>query len=202
MRPKHFLSATTLFLYCTMLHGQTAPSASAAEGAVKTASAPTPPSPVRAAKIEEMLTVTGVKPTLLKTMEQGQERIKVYAEQQAHTQRPVPKERETDMHQITDAYISVMSSIAESQLTWDKLKPALLQYCADTFTDKQMDSIIAFYESPAGKAMLEKSAALNKLTYNALLALQAQTKPLTDQATKDMQNRVQGLAVQVSNVRM
>jgi uncharacterized protein len=56
-----------------------------------------------------------------------------------------------------------------------------------------LDGIIAFYKSPAGKAMLEKGPSLNQRTYDTLQSLQAHAKPLTDQATKDMKDKAQAL---------
>jgi hypothetical protein len=45
----------------------------------------------------------------------------------------------------------------------------------------------------ANKVMLEKGPLLNQKTYDALQALQTQAKPLTDQATKDMKDKVDAL---------
>jgi uncharacterized protein len=155
------------------------------------ASLPIPPA--RIARIDEMLTVTGVKPTLLKSIAQGQKQLKWYAQAQTGTLSAVPKEQEPKEHQITSDYTVKMDHIADTQLTWDKARLPVFRYCADNFTDEQMDSIIAFYKSPAGKAMLEKGPELNQKTYDALQALQTQTKPLTDQATQDMKDHVQAL---------
>lgn len=140
-----------------------------------------------------MLTVTGVKPTLLKTIAEGQQQLKWYAQVQTGTLTAVPKEQEPKEHQITSDYTARMNGIADTQLTWDKVKSTLIRYCADNFTDEQMDSIIAFYKSPAGRVMLEKGPELNQRTYGALQALQMQAKPLTDRATKDMKEQVEAL---------
>jgi hypothetical protein len=153
-----------------------------------------PPIPqARLAKIDEMITLTGLKPTLLETIEQGKKRLNWYAKVQTGTLTQVPKDKEDKEQEITATYTAKMKSIAEAELTWDKLKPSILRYCADNFTDAQMDGIIAFYKSPAGRAMLEKGTGLNQRTGDALQALQVHAKPLTDQATKDMQDKVQAL---------
>jgi hypothetical protein len=142
-----------------------------------------------------MLTLTGTKPSLIATIEQGRKRIAIYADQQAGILPPVPKDQEAKRKQITVAYEARMSTIAEAQLTWDKLKPSLIRYCADNFTDQQMDRIIVFYKSAAGKVMLEKGQELNQQTYSALISLQNQAKPLTDQATLEMQDKMKALGL-------
>jgi hypothetical protein len=190
---KSSLAATAIALTCPLLQAQTAPLKPAPAAAPNAASASTPISPAKLAKIDEMLALTGMKPTLLQTIEQGKKRINFYADVQASTLSPVPKEKEAKEKEITAAYAAKMSGIAEAEITWEKLKPSILRYCADNFTDEQLEGIIAFYKSPAGKAMLEKGPALNQRTYDALQSLQVHTKPLTDQATKDMKDKVQAL---------
>jgi hypothetical protein len=190
---KSSLAATAIALTCTLLHAQTAPLRPGLAAAPNTASVSTPIPPSKLAKIDEMLTLTGVKPTLLQTIEQGKKRINWYAKVQTGTLTQVPKEKEAKEQQITADYSAKMNSIAEAEMTWEKLKPSILRYCADNFTNAQLDGIIAFYKSPAGKAMLEKGPALNQRTYDALQSLQVHTKPLTDQATRDMKDKVQAL---------
>jgi hypothetical protein len=200
MRLQFRLPALALTLTtCALLHAQTAPKQPVPPSPPTPVStytpSTTPISPARAAKIEEMLTVTGTKPGLMKTIEQGRERVGIYAEQQADILPPSPKDKEAKRKEITTAYEAQMTVIAEKHLTWDKLKPTLIRYCADTFTDQQMDRIIAFYKSEAGKLMLEKGPDLNQQTYSALMSVQNQAKPLTEEATKDMQAKMGALGL-------
>ncbi len=46
-----------------------------------------------------------------------------------------------------------MMQLIQDRLSWEKFKPAFVQLYADTYTDEELDGIIAFYKSPAGKAM-------------------------------------------------
>ena len=197
MRLRFPLPVMAWALTCALLQAQTAPQKSAPSAArgISSAAASTPIPPARIAKIEEMLTLTGTKPSLIATIEQGRKRIAIYADQQAGILPPVPKDQEAKRKQITVAYEARMSTIAEAQLTWDKLKPSLIRYCADNFTDQQMDRIIVFYKSAAGKVMLEKGQELNQQTYSALISLQNQAKPLTDQATLEMQDKMKALGL-------
>jgi hypothetical protein len=47
----------------------------------------------------------------------------------------------------------VMALVAESL---SKAKPALAKVYTDTYTEEELDGILAFYKSPAGKALLQK----------------------------------------------
>jgi hypothetical protein len=61
--------------------------------APNTAFLSSPISPAKLAKIDEMLTLTGVKPIRLKTIDQGKERLNWNAKVQAGTLTQVPKEK-------------------------------------------------------------------------------------------------------------
>jgi hypothetical protein len=41
-----------------------------------------------------------------------------------------------------------------------KMKTMLVQVYADTYTEEEVDGILAFYKSPAGQAMLQKMPQL------------------------------------------
>jgi hypothetical protein len=50
--------------------------------------------------------------------------------------------------------------LIKSHLRWEKLKPHYMKIYSETFTDAELDGMLAFYESPAGRAMLEKMPGL------------------------------------------
>jgi len=45
---------------------------------------------------------------------------------------------------------------------WDKMRPQFVKVYADTYTEEELDGIVAFYKSPAGQAMLTKMPDLMK----------------------------------------
>jgi hypothetical protein len=51
-------------------------------------------------------------------------------------------------------------AILTSALSWEKFKPIYVKLYADTYTEPEMDGVIAFYKSPAGEAMLAKTPAI------------------------------------------
>jgi uncharacterized protein len=49
-----------------------------------------------------------------------------------------------------------MSEGIKAELSYEKVKDVYLQVYRETFSQEEINSIIAFYSSPAGKAMVEK----------------------------------------------
>jgi hypothetical protein len=49
-----------------------------------------------------------------------------------------------------------LSQMMKDELSYAKMKDVYLQVYRETFTQEEISSIIAFYSSPAGKAMVEK----------------------------------------------
>jgi hypothetical protein len=74
------------------------------------------------------------------------------------------------------------------QLGWDAVAPGFADLYAKTFTEAELDGIIAFYKSPAGMAFLEKTPALNgqvgQLLQSRMLALQPTLKQSLDDFRK------------------
>lgn len=42
-----------------------------------------------------------------------------------------------------------------------KIRPELVKAYAEAFTDEELDGLLAFYETPAGRAFIEKSPTIN-----------------------------------------
>ena len=69
-----------------------------------------------------------------------------------------------------------LSGILKDELSFAKMKDVYLQVYRETFTQEEITSIIAFYSSPAGKAMVEKvPVAMQK----ASTLMQARIGPMT-----------------------
>lgn len=84
-----------------------------------------------------------------------------------------------------------LTGMMKDELSYAKMKDIYLQVYRETFTQDEVNSIIAFYSSPAGKAMVEKiPLAMQK----AGTLMQARIGPMTqklqammEQFQKDME---------------
>jgi hypothetical protein len=80
-----------------------------------------------------------------------------------------------DEQAIMDRQQTKMMTIMKEELSWDKLKDGFIQVYRDTFTQEEMDGIIAFYKSPAGQAFVDKQPALMK---NTMALMQQRMGPM------------------------
>jgi len=50
--------------------------------------------------------------------------------------------------------------LVKDRMSWEKMRPVYVKMYSETFTDEEIDGMMAFYQSPAGRAMLEKMPQL------------------------------------------
>jgi uncharacterized protein len=50
--------------------------------------------------------------------------------------------------------------LVKARISWEKMRPQYVKLYAETFSDGEISGMLAFYGSPAGRAMLEKMPAL------------------------------------------
>jgi hypothetical protein len=58
-----------------------------------------------------------------------------------------------------------------------KAEPELVKIYADTYTEEELDAILAFYKSPAGKAMLEKMPVVMKRSTPVMMKMMTDLQP-------------------------
>jgi hypothetical protein len=123
-------------------------------------------SPVRAdeasksAKAEELLQLTQSD----QMMKQMLEQIKVM-QTAMMKQTDMPAERRAKVSEMQE---NIMALVADRL---SKAKPALVKIYADTYTEAEIDGILAFYKSPPGKAMLEKMPQVMKRSMPVMMQM-------------------------------
>ncbi len=103
----------------------------------------------KTAKIEEIFQITNAKQMVQQVLEQMRSMQRAQIANMAPAARPKAEEEQNKMSQV----------LAE-RMSWDKLQPRLITLYAETFTEEELEGTLAFYKSPAGRAMLEKMPAL------------------------------------------
>ena len=58
-----------------------------------------------------------------------------------------------------------------------KAKPALAKVYADTYTEEEIDGILAFYKSPAGKALLQKMPEVMQRLMPVMMQMMGDLQP-------------------------
>src|SRR6266550_9038373 len=61
-----------------------------------------------------------------------------------------------EQRRVIDATAARFVQVMRDEMTWDKLRPVYVQIYEESFTQEEIDGLIAFYESPAGVAFVEK----------------------------------------------
>ena len=68
-----------------------------------------------------------------------------------------------------------MMSLVAGRLS--KAKPALAKVYTDTYTEEEIDGILVFYKSPAGKAFLEKMPAVMQRSMPVMMQMMGDLQP-------------------------
>ena len=103
----------------------------------------------KAAKVEQLMQLSN-----------AEQAIKVVFEQMKSAQIAQLRKNVDVPTQDTSAAEEIQTRIMDliaSNMSFEKLKPTMIKAYMDVFTEDEIDGILGFYQSPAGRAMLQKS---------------------------------------------
>ena len=91
--------------------------------------------------------------------------------------------------QITDFQQHVMD-VVNKKIGWKALEPDFITLYASTYTEEELDGIVAFYKSPVGQKMIEKTPVLTakstEITQQKMSELQPQLSQMVQDFMKQM----------------
>jgi hypothetical protein len=99
-----------------------------------------------------------------------------------------------DAQQYADAFSKKMSDEVKAELSWEKMRDLYQQVYAESFTQEEVDGLIAFYESPAGKAFVAKMPTVMQ---KSMVLMQQRMAPMVERLQRSLQETV--LEVQKKN---
>lgn len=140
------------------------------------------------AKIEELIQLTKMSQLMGQMTDQLTARMRTMAAQQTANRTFTPAQQKT----ITD-YVNQIQSITQGAVSWEKLKPTVIQAYSDTYTDQELDGILAFYHSPAGQALIAKSPQLMAKTMQMMQTQMTEVQPQIRQANEDFTRKMKEL---------
>lgn len=76
-----------------------------------------------------------------------------------------------------DAMEAKMLGVIRDELSWAKLKPLTMQIYRESFTQSEVDGLIAFYQTPAGQAFIEKMPLVMQ---KSMMMTQSRMKPMME----------------------
>ncbi|MYM69020.1 DUF2059 domain-containing protein [Pseudoduganella sp. FT55W] len=139
-----------------------------------------------------MLDATGIQAQVTASNEQGQASLKKYARRETGIVAPAPAPLQAAQQELASAYIAEIDAMAP-QISWEAVKPSLIRFCADNYTDAQLDAITSFFNSPAGRVLRDKQNTLNQAAGASMHELEQQIFPRTLEATAKFQAQVKAL---------
>ena len=80
--------------------------------------------------------------------------------QQATKGKPLSPEEQA----ILDRQQAKMTGVLKEELSWEKMKDLYVQAYRETFSQEEIDGLIAFYQTPAGQSFVSKQPELAKRT--------------------------------------
>jgi hypothetical protein len=139
----------------------------------------------KTAKVEQLM--------LLSNAEQA---IKVVFEQMKSAQIAQLRKNVDVQTQDTSAAEEIQTRIMDliaKNMSFEKLKPTMVKAYMEVFTEDEIDGILGFYQSPAGRAMLQKSPQLMIRMIGATQQqsgdLVAEIKKITDEVRAKYQKK-------------
>lgn len=140
------------------------------------------------AKIEELIQLTKLDQLLSQTSSQMTARMKQSAAQQNARHAFTPEQQKA-----VDLYIAQVQTITQNAVSWEKIKPMVLQVYSETYTDQELDGILAFYHSPAGQALIAKSPQLMSRTMQLVNTQITEVQPQIQKANEEFTQKMKEL---------
>jgi hypothetical protein len=126
-----------------------------------------PPSPE---SLEKLLLVTGVEKNLAASRAYAEGMMRTMVDQQASR-----KGMNAEQLQKVEAMKEKVMDAMREEMTYEKTRPFLIRIYSESFTQEEIDGLIAFYESPAGRAFTAKMPVVMQ---KSMMLMQERMQPL------------------------
>ena len=127
------------------------------------------------AKIERILELTNAKALMDQMFNQAK------TMSASMVSKDVPPEQWAKVEELQ----AKMLDLVKARLSWDKMRPQYVSVYSETFSDEEITGILAFYESPAGRAMLAKMPTLLSKSMSVAQAQMGDIVPEIERLTRE-----------------
>ena len=107
--------------------------------------------PASQESVESLLTVTKTE-ALIESMYAGMDQMMRQSLNEAFRGKSLNEEQQRAVNTIVTRSLAVI----KEEISWQKVKPLYVELYRETFLQSEVDGMLAFYASPAGKAVIEK----------------------------------------------
>jgi hypothetical protein len=96
--------------------------------------------------------------------------------------KPTPRQQ-----QAIDKMKKRMLAVMDSEMSWEKLEPMSIRLYQQTFSEDELQGMLAFYKTPAGQAVINKMPALMQNLMAEVQHMVADMDPQLEQVMNDFQ---------------
>ena len=92
-----------------------------------------------------------------------------------------------DQQNYIDTALTKFMVVMREEISWSKMRPLSIQIYQETFTQDEVDGFIAFYKTPAGKALIEKMPIVMQ---KSMSLTQARLGPIMQEMKKEIDQSI------------
>ena len=152
---------------------------------------PAPSNPPSEASIKQLLELAQARKLVDSVMAQMDNLMQQTIAQATQGQK-IPAKVQKDIDQQRAEMVAMMKEL----LDWTKLEPMYVRIYQKTFSQQEIDGMIAFYKTPAGQAVLSKMPAAMQNTIDEMQQLMG---PVMQKMQKMQQDVVAGMKAESKN---
>ena len=108
------------------------------------------------AKVKELFATMHMDHMLDQMMHSIEGEVQAMARNTPGAEQTTPEQKK-----LTQDFMDKSMKIISDSVGWTKLEPEYVKLYASTYTEEEIDGVLAFYKSPAGQAMLAKTPQLS-----------------------------------------
>ena len=152
---------------------------------------PAPSNPPSEASVKQLLEVAQARKLIDSVMKQMDNLMQQSIAQATQGQKIPPK-----VQKDIDAQSGEMMTMMKDLLDWKKLEPMYVRVYQKTFSQQEVDGMIAFYKTPAGQAVIGKMPAVMQ---NTIEEMQQLMGPVMQKMQKMQQDVVAKMKAESKN---
>ncbi len=137
------------------------------------------------AKVKELFAVMHMDHSMDRMRSTMEQQVRAAARNVSGTEQMTPEKTKAQQD-----FVDSSMKVVDANFGWPVLEPAYIKLYTDTFTEPELDGMLAFYKSPAGQAMLVKtpevSAGVMQIMHSRMGDFQPKMQELQEQYVKQM----------------
>ena len=137
-------------------------------------------------KLHEMFQLAHIDQTMTQAFQQQAQQLPKLMQSMFPGAKITPEQQKD-----VDAFMGKIMGMVQTEASWPKLEPQFTEIYATTYSESEIDGLIAFYKSPTGQEMVAKQPELltksQAVTQNIMVNLQPQMRDAVLQFAREMQ---------------